>query len=426
MNDSLPTEKISSIRCTACGAPLTLHGGGHKIQTLNCAYCGAVMDARHDFAVLAQFANQHRPECPLELGMQGKLKGVDFTIIGMIAWFAEGEWLDLLLYSPTHGYAWLSYEQGHFSFSRRIRELMPANMWEQTTKSPIYFRDQRFLYWEHYQAEITYVAGELTWLAKVGDTVWQAEAISPPLLLSAEKNNDEAELYLSEYLSVADIKTAFQLKDSLPEPVNVHPAQPYDATTAQAVSRVGLIFAGIAAVAVLIIWLLFSGKVIFQETLPLGAKQTQQTHEFTITQPQHLVRLDMSTSINNAWLYAELTLQHNGKAIYALGKEVSYYEGYEDGESWSEGSRFATALFKVPEAGRYTLALATPEGGIGEDSANATLPTGVMTLTLREGFMGKRYFLWLLLIAGIASLWYPIARWYFEYRRWQPQMEDEA
>ena len=112
MNDSLPTEKISSIRCTACGAPLTLHGGGHKIQTLNCAYCGAVMDARHDFAVLAQFANQHRPECPLELGMQGKLKGVDFTIIGMIAWFAEGEWVDLLLYSPTHGYAWLSYEQG--------------------------------------------------------------------------------------------------------------------------------------------------------------------------------------------------------------------------------------------------------------------------------------------------------------------------
>ena len=256
--------------------------------------------------------------------------------------------------------------------------------------------------------------------------VCDALPINPPLLLSAEKNSDEAELYLSEYLSVADIKNAFQLKESLPEPVNVHPAQPYDATATKAVSRVGLIFAGIASIAVLIIWLWFAGKVIFQETLPLGAKQAQQTHEFTITHPQHLVRLDMSTSINNAWLYAELTLQHNGKAIYTLGKEVSYYEGYEDGESWSEGSHFATALFKVPEAGRYTLTLATPEGGVGEDSANTTLPTGIMTLTLREGFMGKRYFLCLLLIAGMASLCYPVARWYFEYRRWQPQLEDEA
>ena len=88
MNTS--SNKLSSIRCTGCGAPLKLHGGGHKIQTLNCEYCGAILDARHDFAVLAQFANQRRPDCPLTLGMQAKFKGVDFTVIGMIGWFAEG------------------------------------------------------------------------------------------------------------------------------------------------------------------------------------------------------------------------------------------------------------------------------------------------------------------------------------------------
>ena len=418
------TSKLSSIRCTACGAPLTLHGGGHKILTLNCEYCGAVMDAQHDFAVLAQFNNQHRPECPLSIGMQGKLKGVDFTIIGMIAWYAEGEWVDLLLYSPTHGYAWLSYEQGHFTFTRRIRELMPANMWAQSTKSPIYFRDQRFLYWERYEAEITYVAGELTWLAKVGDKTWQAEAIHPPLLLSAEKTAEESELYLSEYLPIAMVYSSFRLTDKPPIPDSVHPAQPYAAATARAISKVSLGFAAFALLATLLIWLLFGGKVVFQETLPLGGKQAQQTHEFTITKPQQLVRLDMQTTLANAWLYAELTLNHADKAVYTLGKEVSYYEGYEDGESWSEGSRSATALFKVPEAGRYTLELETPEGGVGDNDTSNTLPQGAMTLTIREGFVGKRYFLGLLLLAGMAALWYPLARWRFEQKRWQAVADD--
>ncbi len=423
MNTS--SNKLSSIRCTGCGAPLKLHGGGHKIQTLNCEYCGAILDARHDFAVLAQFTNQRRPDCPLTLGMQAKFKGVDFTVIGMIGWFAGGEWVDLLLFSPTHGYVWLSYEQGHFIFSRRIREPMPVNMWEQTTKSPIYFRQQRFLYWERYAAEITYVAGELTWLAKVGDAVWQAEAINPPYVLSADKNQDEEELYLGEYLPTTTVYQAFQLTAEPIKPATVHVAQPYAAATSKAISRIGLYFAGLAALVIGIIWLLFSGKVIFQETLALGSDTPQQSHAFTITQPQHLVRLDMNTTLSNAWIYAELTLEHNGKAVYTLGKEIAYYAGSEDGESWSEGSRSATALFKVPEAGQYTLTLATPEGGEGENSATHIQP-GSMSVTLREGFMGKRYFAWLLLLSGLAVLWYPIARWYFEKRRWQVLMEDDA
>jgi hypothetical protein len=417
------TSKLTSIRCTACGAPLSLHGGGHKIQTLNCTYCGAVMDVKKEYAVLAQFRNQSRPPCPLELGMQGTLKGVAFTVIGMIGYFAENTWTDLLLFSPTHGYAWLTYELGHFTFARRTRACLGSTLWTEAVKHTIPCGDKTFRLYERYEAEITYVAGELTWLAKVGDRNWQAEAIAPPYLLSAEKTDQERELYLCEYLPPEEVYQSFNLAGQAREPRGIHPAQPYQGTHSRAVSRASWPFAALALLVALFIWLFMDGRNVYYDSIPVGNVQAeQQTREFTITQPGRLVALDLSTSLENAWLYFEINLMHNGEEVYSLGKEVSYYEGYEDGEHWSEGSRSATALFKVPEAGIYSLVIQAPEGGTGDSSEGP--PQGTVTLDIREGVVGSRYFFILSLLAGVAALWYPLQRWRFEQQRWLPVTGD--
>lgn len=413
--------KLTSIRCTACGAPLQLHGGGHKILTLNCHYCGAVMDAHQEYALLAQFKAQQKPACPLDIGMQGKLKGVEFTIIGMVGRYAEGGWVDLLLFSPTHGYTWLTYENGHFTFARRTRACLGSEMWTQALKLSVECGEQRFRLYERYEAEITYVAGELTWLAQVGDRSTVAEAIAPPWLFSAEKTAEESELYLCEYLAPATVYDAFKLTDKPPRPHGIHPAQPFASGIAAGISRMSKPFAIVALVVTLFIWLLLDGKTVYHETLSIsGASALEQTREFTITKPARLVALELDTSLSNAWLYFEITLLHDNEEVYAIGKEVSYYEGYEDGESWTEGSRSATALFKVPAAGKYTLQVATPEGGEGESAGNP--PQGSVTLEVREGFVSTRYFL---LLALLATLWHPVARWWFERRRWQETGEDD-
>lgn len=416
--------KLTSIRCTSCGAPLSLHGGGHKIQTLNCHYCGAVMDARQEYAVLAQFKNQYQPYCPLAIGMQGTLKGVAFTIIGMVGQEAEGVWVDLLLFSPTHGYTWLTYEQGHFTFARRTRACLGSELWTAAVKSEVHCAEHTFRLYERYDASITYVAGELTWLAKVGDSSRHAEAVAPPLLLSAEQTANESELYLCEYLQAAEVYRSFGLTETPRAPVGVHPAQPFDAARSQAISRASRPFAIMAFIATVFIWLVFGGHTVYRETIPVGGMQAgQETREFTITQPERLVALELDTSLHNAWLYFEITLLHAGNEVYSLGKEVSYYEGYDEGESWSEGSRSATALFKVPAAGTYSLMVQAPEGGT--DDTGGIPPAGTVTLEVREGFVGTRYFLILLVLSGIGALWYPLARWGFERRRWHDTDDGE-
>ncbi|MGI9507513.1 MAG: DUF4178 domain-containing protein, partial [Geminicoccaceae bacterium] len=76
--------EIKAINCTSCGATLDVLGG-HRVRSLTCGYCGSVMDRHADFKLLQEYRDRpDRPITPLAIGMQAMLKGVSFTIIGMI------------------------------------------------------------------------------------------------------------------------------------------------------------------------------------------------------------------------------------------------------------------------------------------------------------------------------------------------------
>ena len=132
--ETLNGTKVRAINCTACGATLDLRGG-HRVKSLVCGYCGSIMDRHAGFQLLQRYRdNPDRPYAPISLGMEATLKGVPFTVIGMIqyvshqsgpGWAESYDWISFQLFSPTHGYAWLTWNKGHYLFSHRTRE-MPA------------------------------------------------------------------------------------------------------------------------------------------------------------------------------------------------------------------------------------------------------------------------------------------------------------
>lgn len=227
MTDAVAVRQIA---CTQCGAPLELHGG-QRVQSLNCAYCGAVLDARKDYRVLFQYQNREKPFSPLQLGMQGRIKGVEFTLIGMLQYVSEDQykWLDYQLYSPTHGYAWLTYNRGHYVFTRRTRDLpKPSSLRRDLPpRTRIYLGKETFLIYESYQARVAYVEGELTWIAREGDAIEVLEAINPPRVLSYVNTEAELEYEISEYLSPQFIHDSFELPGEVEIARGIHPAQPY-------------------------------------------------------------------------------------------------------------------------------------------------------------------------------------------------------
>lgn len=419
---------VKSIRCTSCGAPLTLHGGGHKVRTLNCDYCGAVMDVHKEFKILAKFnrAKTMRPECPLDLGMQGEIQGIEFTIIGMVGWKSVygDTWIDLLLFSPTHGYTWLSYNDGHYVFSRRIRDIPDRDLTYglEPKRDKVIFSGREYLFFERYNAEITYVAGELTWLAKVGDKTQQSEAIDPPFLLSSDKRKKEREFYVGEYLDAAYIHEQFAASDELPEKQGIHPAQPYSSPKLRALGKAAQLFTLITMVVGLLIFFMMGGHNILSKHITSAQLQNKASYTttFEVTKPRRLIKLRMLTDLNNAWSYFEVEVNKDGKNILGLGKEVSFYSGY-DGEHWSEGDSTTTALFRVPEAGTYELKVTQVEGG---QQYQQNPPAVSINLLIYQGYVSPRYFFYLGIISLILAAFYLYRRYRFETKRWADVMDD--
>jgi len=72
------------------------------------------------------------------------------------------------------------------------------------------------------------------------------------------------------------------------------------------------------------------------------------------------VEIETTTSLDNQWMFVGYALVNDetGQA-FEVGRDVSYYHGVEDGESWTEGSpRDSVELPSVPP-GRYFLRIET-------------------------------------------------------------------
>lgn len=425
MTTSSP-KPLRSIQCTQCSAPLELHGG-RRVESLTCPYCGSVLDAKHEFKILKKFTGKTKKiYAPLKLGMIGHIKGTQFTIIGVIEYQALGEyesWYEFLMYSPTHGYAWLEYDNGHFIFSYRVREL-PDREIRQITKFHFTFRHNNFKVYEFYNAKIKYVAGELTWVAKVGDQVKLVEAVSPPYIYTQEKTASEVEYSLGEYLEPEIIYQAFKLAGSLRKPREIHPAQPFAAgALLQGLSTAGKIFAPLNLLLLIIILLFGSGnQVLSTHVLTEEYLAGSAAKPFKINQANRLVALNLYSDLDNAWAWYDVEIQKNGESLFSMSKQISYYQGYEGGEHWSEGSKKARAYFKVPAPGEYTVRV-WGEGGTG--NSGRTAQNRSLRMQVKEGIIVSRYFVFTTILSMLALIAIPLSKWHFENKRWGVYEEDD-
>ena len=411
-----------TINCTQCAAPLDLRAG-HRVKSLNCGFCGAVLDSKNEYRTVSQFKNVKRPPMPLKLGMQGKIKGVEFTVIGVVQ-FRDNEgyqWLEFQLFSPTHGYHWLVSSRGHFVFSRRVRELPRIS---NVQKSKFKAKGMTFSVYESYTASIIFVEGELSYVARVGDKISVTEGICPPYNLARESNADEQEYVFGEYIDAAQIYAEFKVSKPYPKANTIHAIQPYVAKeSALSLSRIGRWFALPALLVALAILIFGNGSRVLSESY--SAEQvTKGVHStpFTVTGGDSMMGLQLASQQSNAWVWYDITLLKGKESIAQLSKQLSYYSGYEGGESWSEGSQSERAYFKLDQPGTYQF-FVKGSGGIG--NAQGALQNRPLVMTLDEGVIVSRYFFVLALLCALCAIVEPLLRYRFEHKRWAAVLEED-
>ncbi len=422
-----PTFK--ALKCTQCGGSIELRGG-HNVKSIVCRYCGSCLDTKHEFQLLYKFVNNKRPFMPIKIGASGKLKGVLFTVIGVLQYEEreEGEvyhWLEYLMFSPTHGYVYLCYEDGHWVLVHEVKDLpeTPVELFS-PRKTKFKVRDREFKVFESSGAQISYVEGELTWQAKQGEKIMYLDAVSPPCMYSIEQRGSEQEFFWGEYITTSEISEVFKIENIEPstvfscQPMLVHPLF-------EAFSKGALLASALAFV----LYFLISnnGSVVFQHRFGNQLFADGETSkEFKVDTPGSLYGISVETpNLKNAWSFFDVRVVDRDETnqLFTMPTALSFYEGYEEGEYWSEGETEVVSYFRIPETGDFKLAV-DGEGGTGEDpTPNFSL--GNVNVTIRKGVRLGHYTLTWFILCLLLAAPYAIKYLRFEQARWHSDDDDE-
>lgn len=422
-------SQVRAINCTQCGAGLSVLGGG-RVRVHVCSYCGSALDTSDAYRVLERYDRMPRPESPFKLGMSGKIQGVEYTVIGTLGMREDGgwasvEWVEHQLYSPTHGYAWLNYEVGHTTFTRKKRAL-PTPSWmgkhsvakvqRQGRSRPVcQLAGEEFAYYECSSATPFFIEGEFNWLPTLKDTRDSVSLLSDTGMLSYVSGRNEREIEVTRWLPAKETLEAFQCSN--PENSRwVHPIQPYNRWPhEQFFSKV----AGLAFAFLCLVWLYsYILPVVTLDRQYIELNRLPQKTEFNISHTQHLVELTLRAEIKNTWLWTRFEIYDpDEQLLFSAQREISYYAGYDGGERWEEGSRAVEVTFKPTRAGKYVIAFDEYESERG-DLENNSIVMKRLFLSVRERVFATHWLYWGLALLGGALLFLYWCWYQHEKSRW--------
>ncbi len=431
--------QAKSFNCTWCGAPQTVHAPGQS-ESLVCGSCGSVIDLTDpNLRVLWTFRAAKKAEPRIPLGSRGKLFDADYEVLGFMRRmtkvdYATYEWSEYLLHSWKAGFRWLTEYDGHWNFVRSLTQ-NPQGASILSSNS-ISYGGKLYKHFQNAAAEVSYVIGEFYWRIEQGEKVAAHDFVSPPFILSKEQTEREISWSQGEYVEPDAVWSAFKLEDDPPPRFGVSASQP-SPHKAKLVPTWGLFGAFFVAAMLMqgFFLLISANKPVYQRTFhfdargtPIGTEdegfvpvetsgstatfKTVTTDVFPLTGRTSNVVLKSQSNLDNNWLFVGLTLvEKDTGAVVRIGRELSYYHGYDGGESWSEGgSSDEVSLPSVP-SGNYYLTVDAEA-----DPRNSQAVDYRLTVN-RDVPYSTNFWITILLL----SL-YPIVAWWrhrrFEQRRW--------
>ncbi len=377
-------QSARSIECANCGAPVQLPKQGDPAKTTSCANCDAILEVDGAASIVLDF-NPGKEKFALEVGDRGTLLEVEWEVVGRMKYVDdEGYWThEYLLWSEGNGYLWLEYDCGHFSWSRPTGKGLPlASLRRAGRGTKVKFGDTTYSLMARGLSTLDYVDGALPWEARRTDQQKTWDLSNPPKLLSVEESTNELEVFEGEWLEAGTVEAAFG-KTSGRSPWTVHYAQPNPWASMRIAAFAALLVAALNVIMIGIATVWPSSSVV-SFTIPASTTgvQSVESPPFTLDPADGpLIYVGYDTNVDNSWVWIDLELldYESDTMMGAIGQEVGYYHGYDDG-NWSEGSRSEGRWLKTPDAGQYVLS-----GTLEYDR-----PTAV-TVDVRQGGMLSRY-----------------------------------
>ncbi|HEX2095255.1 MAG TPA: DUF4178 domain-containing protein [Longimicrobiaceae bacterium] len=416
-----------ALNCPNCGGGVTIRNPEHTLNVV-CDSCGSILDAKHPgLQVLQKFRAAQKVQPLIPLGATGKWKGEEYQVLGFQqrTITVEGiaySWREYLLFNPQHGFRYFTEYDGHWNDVIPLKTVPREVI--QGGRPVAILHGETFKHFQKAKARTTYVLGEFPWEVRFGDEAVTSDFIAPPRMLSAETTEGETTWSLGEYTPGQRIWEAFKLPGKPRAPKGVYANQPSPhAPRARAYWRAFGVLAALFVAMFIVRIVLAPAREVFSggyQYFPGAEGGVVTTDPFTLTGRPAVLEVAVRTDVSNDWVYFNYALINldTGQAT-EFGREVSYYHGVEDGESWSEGSMEDEARVPSVPPGRYVLRI-EPDG-----------PAPVRySLRIRRDVPNGFFFLMALLVIVVPPVFASLGAGSFETQRWAesdyaPEEDDD-
>jgi hypothetical protein len=187
-----------------------------RSKSLICPSCSSQIDltGQQGAQIVGKVGSRPRPRyLQLQPGMKCTLEGQERMIIGRVVYRGdEGDvWDEWLLLSAAGEYSWISDSEEGIAHWHPFTPTQPIDPNTIREGGSINLRGQPCRVRDRGEAKITYLEGELTWKARLGDTMQYAEAEGATERLSLEWTPEEIEFYYGQRLNRIEVAKAFGL-----------------------------------------------------------------------------------------------------------------------------------------------------------------------------------------------------------------------
>ena len=410
------------LNCPNCGGGLELRAPD-QTERVTCPNCSGLLDVNQGNLKYLKSLGEQAFTPFLPLGTKGTVKDGEMTVIGAMTRSVTFDqtyyWGEYLLYNPAVGFRWMVHSDNHWNY---VTPLQVAEVIDLGTTAT--YNGQTFKIFQDTTARVEAVLGEFYWKVETGETVQAGDFVAPPLMLSREatsyggQSGGEINWSLGEYWEVKDVEKAFNVT-GLPSPANVAPNQPFKHKGIYKYWAV-YTFAALALAVLLTVTSGGSSKPIQQSAQLQPLPNADGTQSFFTEQQFHLagrrnLYITATAPVANSWVAMEGDLINDDTGlVQSFPLEISYYNGVEDGESWSEGSTSASAYASGVPEGNYTLRL--------EAAWEKWQEPMTVNLTVEQNKTRGVNFIVALFLLALGPIIVLIWNLIFESRRWSESM----
>ena len=420
----------AQVSCPHCGGPLELRAPD-KTERVTCPNCNSLLDVNQGQLQFLKALEKPWFQPLIPLGSTGDVPEGKMTVIGAMARSVTIDgtqyfWSEYLLYNPQVGFRWLVNSDDQWNY---VQAVPPGEVYE-VARSATY-RNQTYKIFQDAQCRVEVVLGEFYWKVETGEQVRGVDYVSPPYMLSKEvstvyvsddegktkRTTGEINWSLGTYIPVQQIEKAFSLS-GLARPSGIAPNQPYKHWW---VYRYWLAFIVVVLLAGAAAFLLSgSTKEVFSQTVNFAPLPNEDGTQVFFSEPFELsgrrnIKVIGESPVENTWVYLEGDLINDQTGtVQSFPIDISYYQGVEDGESWSEGGQSDSAYTSSMPAGKYVLRL---EGQWERWSQPA-----VVKITIEQNVTHGFNLLITLIVLSIGPVIMVIYHIGFERRRWSESM----